>query len=153
MKVVIVWTLGPLIAFGMAIQFTPSDTLQRTDRLYHRLPNWAIGVLIGVAVLNITLSILSGLETELRQKILLTLLLLAIYRIGWQISLPMINQEAVRATPDAMWPSANRLHYAVDYLGDMMVAKHDRAVAHRGVEVIAIRQQATGMRVCRVRRR
>jgi len=50
------------------------------------------------------------------------------------------------ATPDAMWPSANRLHYAVDYLGDMMVAKHDRAVAHRGVEIIAIRLQATGMR-------
>lgn len=42
-----------LIAFGMAIQFTPSDTLQRTDRLYHRLPNWAIGVLIGVALLVI----------------------------------------------------------------------------------------------------
>ena len=50
------------------------------------------------------------------------------------------------ATPDAMWPSANRLHYAVDYLGDMMVAKHDRAVAHKGVEIIAIRLQATGMR-------
>lgn len=50
------------------------------------------------------------------------------------------------ATPDAMWPSANRLHYAVDYLGDMMVAKHDRAVAHKAVEVIAIKLQATGMR-------
>ena len=30
---------------------------------------------------------------ELRQKILLTLLLLAIYRVGWQISLPMFNQN------------------------------------------------------------
>ncbi len=30
---------------------------------------------------------------ELRQKILLTLLLLAIYRIGFHIPLPMINQE------------------------------------------------------------
>ena len=29
---------------------------------------------------------------ELRQKILLTLLFLAIYRVGWQIPLPMINQ-------------------------------------------------------------
>lgn len=59
----------------------------------------------------------------------------------------MLAYEAyLRATPDAMWPSANRLHYAVDYLGDMMVAKHDRAVAHKGVEVIAIRLQATGMR-------
>jgi len=33
---------------------------------------------------------------ELRQKILLTLGLLAIYRIGWQIPLPMINQEALQ---------------------------------------------------------
>ena len=32
---------------------------------------------------------------ELRQKILLTLLLLAIYRIGWQIHLPIIDQAAV----------------------------------------------------------
>ena len=34
---------------------------------------------------------------ELRQKILLTLLLLAIYRIGWHIPLPMINQETLQA--------------------------------------------------------
>ena len=32
---------------------------------------------------------------ELRRKLLLTLFLLAIYRIGWQIPLPMIDQEAV----------------------------------------------------------
>ncbi len=32
---------------------------------------------------------------ELRRKVLLTLFLLAIYRIGWQIPLPMIDQEAV----------------------------------------------------------
>jgi preprotein translocase subunit SecY len=32
---------------------------------------------------------------ELRRKILLTLFLLAIYRIGWQIPLPIIDQEAV----------------------------------------------------------
>ena len=58
----------------------------------------------------------------------------------------MLAYEAyLRAIPDVMWPSANRLHYAVDYLGDMMVAKHDRAVAHRGVEIIAIRLQAAGM--------
>lgn len=50
------------------------------------------------------------------------------------------------ATPDAMYPSANRLHYAVDYWGDMLVLKHDRALAHRAVEHIAIRLQATGMR-------
>ena len=33
---------------------------------------------------------------ELRQKILLTLLFLAIYRIGWQVSLPVIDQEKMR---------------------------------------------------------
>jgi len=32
---------------------------------------------------------------ELRQKILLTLLLLAIYRVGWQIPLPIVNQDAM----------------------------------------------------------
>ena len=31
---------------------------------------------------------------ELRQKILLTLLMLAIYRVGFQISLPVVDQEA-----------------------------------------------------------
>ena len=34
---------------------------------------------------------------ELRQKILLTIFLLAIYRVGWQIPLPIINQEEVAA--------------------------------------------------------
>jgi preprotein translocase subunit SecY len=38
---------------------------------------------------------------ELRNKILLTLLLLAIYRIGWKIPLPIIDQEAVAATAGA----------------------------------------------------
>ncbi len=33
---------------------------------------------------------------ELRQKILLTLLLLAVYRIGWQVPLPMIDQEQMK---------------------------------------------------------
>ncbi len=34
---------------------------------------------------------------ELRQKIGLTLLLLAVYRIGWQIPLPIVNQDAMTA--------------------------------------------------------
>jgi hypothetical protein len=42
-----------LIAFGMAIQFTPDDTPQRLDRLYHRLPAWGVGVACGVALLVI----------------------------------------------------------------------------------------------------
>ncbi|MEZ6099405.1 MAG: preprotein translocase subunit SecY [Pirellulaceae bacterium] len=38
---------------------------------------------------------------ELRQKILLTLLFLAIYRVGWHISLPMIDQAANAAAMKA----------------------------------------------------
>jgi len=34
---------------------------------------------------------------ELRQKILLTLLFLAIYRVGWQIPLPIVNQKKMTA--------------------------------------------------------
>jgi preprotein translocase subunit SecY len=34
---------------------------------------------------------------ELRQKILLTLALLAVYRVGWQIPLPMVNAERMTA--------------------------------------------------------
>jgi len=34
---------------------------------------------------------------ELRQKILLTLMLLAIYRIGWQVPLPIVDQERMAA--------------------------------------------------------
>ena len=34
---------------------------------------------------------------ELRQKILLTLMFLAIYRVGWHIPLPIMNQELIAA--------------------------------------------------------
>lgn len=37
---------------------------------------------------------------ELRQKILLTLFLLAIYRIGWHIPLPIVDQEQVKKQSD-----------------------------------------------------
>ena len=42
-----------LIAFGLAIQFTPSDTLQRTDRLVRRLSPWWRGARAGLAILLI----------------------------------------------------------------------------------------------------
>ena len=58
----------------------------------------------------------------------------------------LAHRAYLYATPDALYPSANALHYAVDYWGDMMVVKHDRAVAHKAVEFIAIKMQATGMR-------
>jgi preprotein translocase subunit SecY len=35
---------------------------------------------------------------ELRQKILLTLMFLAVYRVGWHIPLPFINQEVIKNT-------------------------------------------------------
>ena len=34
---------------------------------------------------------------ELRQKILLTLGLLAIYRVGWQVPLPIVDPKAMTA--------------------------------------------------------
>jgi alginate O-acetyltransferase complex protein AlgI len=45
--------LSALIAFGLVIQFTPSDMLERLDRIYQRIPTWAIGVLAGLALLII----------------------------------------------------------------------------------------------------
>lgn len=50
------------------------------------------------------------------------------------------------AVPDAVVPDYKRLHYGVDYWGDMLVLKHDRAVAHRAVDYIAARLKPTGMR-------
>ena len=38
---------------------------------------------------------------ELRQKIFLTLFLLAVYRVGWQIPLPMVDQSQMQAFGDA----------------------------------------------------
>ena len=32
---------------------------------------------------------------ELRKKIFLTLALLAIYRVGWHVSLPIVNQKVM----------------------------------------------------------
>ena len=47
---------------------------------------------------------------ELRQKILLTLLMLAVYRIGFQIQLPVIDQAAVSqfGSKRAAWPTCCR---------------------------------------------
>jgi hypothetical protein len=52
----------------------------------------------------------------------------------------------LEGTYDAQRPDGRKLHYLVDYWGDMMVAKHDRKIAHRAVDYVAIRLQATGMR-------
>ena len=46
---------------------------------------------------------------ELRQKILLTLMLLAIYRVGWQIPLPIVNQESIRQQTTDEGNPLNRL--------------------------------------------
>ena len=49
---------------------------------------------------------------ELRQKIFLTLGLLAIYRIGWQITLPMINQDALGSPGEASGGFGSMVQYA-----------------------------------------
>ena len=43
---------------------------------------------------------------ELRQKILLTLLFLAIYRVGWHITLPMIDQKKMEESWGGAAPEA-----------------------------------------------
>jgi D-alanyl-lipoteichoic acid acyltransferase DltB (MBOAT superfamily) len=48
------WLAG-LIAIGLAIQFTPSDMLERADRLYQRIPVWAVGIIAAAALLAIEL--------------------------------------------------------------------------------------------------
>ncbi|MFT5522923.1 MAG: preprotein translocase subunit SecY [Pirellulaceae bacterium] len=47
---------------------------------------------------------------ELRKKILLTLICLAIYRVGWQIQLPVIDQEKISANTE----SGNPLSSLID---------------------------------------
>ena len=43
--------LATLIAFGLAVQFTPADLLEHFDRVYQRLPVWLVGVLAGLLLL------------------------------------------------------------------------------------------------------
>lgn len=60
----------------------------------------------------------------------------------------MVAHKAyMQGTLDAKNPDYKYLHFMVDYWGDMLVLKHDRAVAHRAVDYIAARLQGTGMRM------
>jgi preprotein translocase subunit SecY len=76
---------------------------------------------------------------ELRQKILLTLGLLAIYRVGWQVPLPIVDPAAMRAFAEEsgglsdllktvavffgepafsgnnLWPWDNAVHFRFNY--------------------------------------
>jgi hypothetical protein len=45
--------LGSLIVFGLLIQFTSPNLLEQLDRIYHRIPTWAVGALAGIALLLI----------------------------------------------------------------------------------------------------
>src|SRR5262249_17369655 len=54
---------------------------------------------------------------ELRQKILLTLLFLAIYRIGYSIPLPFINQAEMNKNLDSSGPLGNILGYVSMFSG------------------------------------
>ena len=59
---------------------------------------------------------------ELRQKILLTLFLLGIYRIGWQIPLPVIDQAAVNqfASQQASGGFSRFVEYAAVFSGSRL---------------------------------
>jgi preprotein translocase subunit SecY len=63
------------------------------------LVGWVQGVVTGLITFGLALLVLSNRFTkaiysipELRQKILITVLFLVVYRIGWHIPLPFINQ-------------------------------------------------------------
>lgn len=47
--------LASLIAFGLAIQFTPPDLIERLDAIYQRLPGWSVGALAGALLLVVEL--------------------------------------------------------------------------------------------------
>lgn len=47
--------LAVLILFGFAIQLTPPDLIERLDRIYQRLPAWAVGGLVGTSLLVVEL--------------------------------------------------------------------------------------------------
>ena len=59
----------------------------------------------------------------------------------------LAHKAYMEGAHDAQRPDSRRLHHMVDYWGDMLVLKHDRAVAHRAVDYIADRLQGTGMRM------
>lgn len=59
----------------------------------------------------------------------------------------LAEKAYLEGTPDAKYPDLKHLHYMVDYWGDMMIVKHDKAIAHRGVEYLAARLKPTGMRL------
>ncbi len=54
------WLIG-LIAFGLAIQFTPPDLIERLDRVYQRLPVVVVGLLAALVLLVVEL--IGGDET------------------------------------------------------------------------------------------
>ncbi|MFM9941712.1 MAG: MBOAT family O-acyltransferase [Hyphomicrobiaceae bacterium] len=46
------WLMA-LIAVGLAVQFTPSDLLERLDHLYQKMPVWLVGICAGLLLLLI----------------------------------------------------------------------------------------------------
>jgi hypothetical protein len=62
-----------------------------------------------------------------------------------QLGGKLAHDAYLQVTYDAQRPSPRLLHYTVDYWGDMMVPKHDRAVAHKGVDYITERLRAAGI--------
>ena len=55
--------------------------------------SWSTGRFTGIDFVMLEKLRICWTIPELRRKILLTLGLLAIYRIGWQITMPFVDQE------------------------------------------------------------
>ena len=89
---------------------------------------------------------------ELRQKILLTLVLLAIYRVGFQIPLPIVDQAkmtASSATAAAAWPSCCK-QVAV-FSASQLEPGHDLRPGHHAVHFGLDHLPAPGQRLAAAR--
>jgi hypothetical protein len=64
-----------------------------------------------------------------------------------EISVMLSYEAYMKGTSDAKFPNINHLYYMVDYLGDMMIVKHDAKISMKGVKYIALRLKNSGMRL------
>src|SRR6516164_7244653 len=97
-------------------------------RLYTSFPTGAVptewaGLAVFVGFASLLVSVMPDkfaaifIIPELRQKILLTLLFLAIYRVGYHIPLPFINQAEMNKNLDSSGPLGNILGYVSMFSG------------------------------------
>lgn len=51
----------------------------------------------------------------------------------------------LQVTFNPQTPNFDRLHFMIDWWGDLQTYKHDRAIAHRAVEYVANRMKQSGL--------